>query len=303
MIHDCVEDYVDDLVVKSKRGDDHFGDLVKVFERCRKYKLKMNPKKCAFGVSAGKFLGVIVHKEGIGIDRQKATAVREMPPPQDQKQLKSFIGKVSYLRRFIPGLAELTGDMLKLLRKGTKAKKSQALADLLAVFPSQGEEIIERLIPGGIAEISIIEANEWELTFDGASTSEGGGVGIVLTNPEGKVTVKAHKLMFGCSNNEAEYEALISGLNLALEAGAKGLIIKGDSKSVIQQVRGEFAVKEPALARYRTIVQQLLENFPQHRLEHVPRTQNRHADALATMASKVEIKKIKTLRVQYSCQR
>ncbi|KAL5567478.1 hypothetical protein UlMin_024053 [Ulmus minor] len=174
-----------------------------------------------------------------------------------------------------------------------RAKKSQALADLLVVFPSQGEEIIERPIPGGIAEISIIEANEWELTFDGASTSEGGGVGIVLTNPEGQVTVKAHKLMFGCSNNEAEYEALISGLNLALEAGAKGLIIKGDSKLVIQQVRGEFAVKEPALARYRTIVQQLLENFPQHRLEHVPRTQNRHADALATMASKVEIKKSK----------
>ena len=106
MIHDCVEDYVDDLVIKSKRGDDHFGDLVKVFERCRKYKLKMNPKKCAFGVSAGKFLGVIVHKEGISVDRQKATAVREMPPPQDQKQLKSFIGKVSYLRRFILGLAK-----------------------------------------------------------------------------------------------------------------------------------------------------------------------------------------------------
>ncbi|KAL5547953.1 hypothetical protein UlMin_003184 [Ulmus minor] len=254
MIHDCVEDYVNDLVVKSKRGDDHFGDLVKVFERCRKYKLRMNPKKCAFGVSAGKFLGVIVHKEGISIDRQKATAVREMPPPQDQKQLKSFIGKVSYLRRFIPRLAELTGDMLKLLRKGTE----------------------------GLAEISIIEAKEWELTFDGASTSEGGGVGIVLTNPKGQVTVKAHKLTFGCSNNEAEYEVPISRLNLALEADTKGLVIKGDSKLVIQQVKGEFAVKEPALARYRMIVQQLLEKFPQHRLEQVQKTQNRHADAPAT---------------------
>ncbi|KAL5568359.1 hypothetical protein UlMin_024934 [Ulmus minor] len=248
MIHDCMEDYVDDLVVKSKRGDDHFGDLVKVFERCRKYKLKMNPKKCAFGVIVGKFLGVIVHKEGISVDRQKATAVREMPPPQDQKQLKSFIGKVSYLRRFIPRLAELIGDMLKLLRKGTE----------------------------GLVEIFIVEAKKWELTFEGASTSERRGVGIVMTSPEGQVTVKVYKLTFGCPNNGKEYEALISGFNLALEADAKGLTIKGDSKLVIQQVRRKFTVKETTLARYRTIVQPLLENFPQHRLEHIPRTQNRH---------------------------
>ncbi|KAL5554323.1 hypothetical protein UlMin_041724 [Ulmus minor] len=172
-----------------------------------------------------------------------------------------------------------------------RAKKSQALADLLAVFPSHGEEIIEQPIPGGLAKISIIEAKEWELTFDGASTSKGGGVGIVLTNLERQVTMKAHKLTFGCSNNEAEYEALISGLNLALEMDAKGLTIKGDSKLVIQQVKGKFAVKETTLARYCIIVQQLLEKFPQHRLEDIPRTQNRYVDALATMASKVEVRK------------
>ena len=61
MIHDFVEDYVDDLVVKSKRALDHIMHLEKVFERCRKYKLKMNPKKCAFAVNTGKFLGVTVH--------------------------------------------------------------------------------------------------------------------------------------------------------------------------------------------------------------------------------------------------
>ncbi|KAL5570567.1 hypothetical protein UlMin_027142 [Ulmus minor] len=55
MVHDIVEDYVDDLVVKSRRAEDHVAHLKRVFDRCRKYKLKMNPKKCAFAVSMGKF--------------------------------------------------------------------------------------------------------------------------------------------------------------------------------------------------------------------------------------------------------
>uniref|UniRef100_A0A2N9IWD6 Integrase catalytic domain-containing protein n=1 Tax=Fagus sylvatica TaxID=28930 RepID=A0A2N9IWD6_FAGSY len=58
MMHREIEDYVDDIVVKSKTREDHFGILKKVFERCRLYKLKMNPLKCAFGVSVGKFLAV-----------------------------------------------------------------------------------------------------------------------------------------------------------------------------------------------------------------------------------------------------
>ena len=61
MMHREIKDYVDDIVVKSKTREDHFGIMKKVFERCRLYKLKMNPLKCAFGVSAGKFLGFLVH--------------------------------------------------------------------------------------------------------------------------------------------------------------------------------------------------------------------------------------------------
>ena len=56
MIHDCVEDYVDDLVVKSKERKEHLKHLRKVFERCRVYELKMNPLKCVFGMTKGKFL-------------------------------------------------------------------------------------------------------------------------------------------------------------------------------------------------------------------------------------------------------
>ena len=62
MMHKEIEDYVDDIVIKSKVRENHFYDLRRVFERCRLYKLRMNPLKCAFGVSAGKFLGFLVHQ-------------------------------------------------------------------------------------------------------------------------------------------------------------------------------------------------------------------------------------------------
>ncbi|KAI0520109.1 hypothetical protein KFK09_007577 [Dendrobium nobile] len=71
LIHKHVECYVDDLVVKSKNQHEHVNDLKIVFERIRKFNLKMNPLKCAFGVSSGKFLGFIVRHRGIEIDPDK----------------------------------------------------------------------------------------------------------------------------------------------------------------------------------------------------------------------------------------
>jgi hypothetical protein len=66
-----VEVYIDDIVVKSAGDDSHLADLRLAFEKMRRYKLNMNPLKCAFGVSAGKFLGFIVHEKGIEIDPKK----------------------------------------------------------------------------------------------------------------------------------------------------------------------------------------------------------------------------------------
>uniref|UniRef100_A0A2N9GMB4 RNase H type-1 domain-containing protein n=1 Tax=Fagus sylvatica TaxID=28930 RepID=A0A2N9GMB4_FAGSY len=124
MMHREIEDYVDDIVVKSKTRGDHFGVLKKVFERCRLYKLKMNPLKCAFGVSAGKFLGFLVHQRGIDVDPTRASAIATMKPPTTHKELKSFLGKLSYIRRFIPGLAAVTSAFSPLLKKGASFRWS-----------------------------------------------------------------------------------------------------------------------------------------------------------------------------------
>ena len=104
MLHKTVECYVDDLVVKSKRTNGHLQDLQQVFERLRKYQLKMNPLKCAFGVSSGKFLGFVVRHRGISIDQSKIDAILNMPEPKNIHELKSLQGKLAYIRRFILNL-------------------------------------------------------------------------------------------------------------------------------------------------------------------------------------------------------
>ena len=91
--------------------------LRKVFERCKLFKLRMNPLKCAFGVSTEIFLGFLVHNKGIDVDPIKAVAIATMKPPTTVKDLKSFLGKVSYIRRFIPNLASITSAFTKLLKK------------------------------------------------------------------------------------------------------------------------------------------------------------------------------------------
>ena len=106
---------MDDIVVKSKKREKHVQVLKKVFERCRTFKLRMNPLKCAFGVSSGKFLGFLVHRRGIDVDQ--ATAIVTMKPPATVKELKSFLGKVSYIRRFILELVSITSAFNKLLKK------------------------------------------------------------------------------------------------------------------------------------------------------------------------------------------
>ncbi|KAL5568204.1 hypothetical protein UlMin_024779 [Ulmus minor] len=169
------------------------------------------------------------------------------------------------------------------------AKRSQALAELLATFPTAGGDLFNDEVPRETHEVAIIEEEQkWQLMFDGAAAAEKGGIGIILIGPESQVITKACKMMYGCSNNEAEYEALITGLELAASKGIKHLAIRGDSHLVIQQLKGEFIVKEPALTKYQAKAQQILQNFQAFHFEHVPRSQNRYADALTTLASGID---------------
>ncbi|KAM1677921.1 hypothetical protein ACFXTN_034692 [Malus domestica] len=105
LIGTIIEVYIDDVVIKSKGWQTHLDDLRQAFLRMRQHNLKMNPAKCAFGVSAGNFLGFLVHHRGIEVDENKARAIINAPPPTTKKQLQSLLGKINFLRRFIANSA------------------------------------------------------------------------------------------------------------------------------------------------------------------------------------------------------
>nr|AAL76190.1 Putative gag-pol polyprotein [Oryza sativa Japonica Group]AAP52444.1 retrotransposon protein, putative, unclassified [Oryza sativa Japonica Group] len=111
-----VEVYIDDVVVKSKEVEDHIADLRKVFERTRKYGLKINPTKCAFGVSAGQFLGFLVHERGIEVTQRSVNAIKKIQPPENKTELQEMIGKINFVRRFISNLSRRLEPFTPLLR-------------------------------------------------------------------------------------------------------------------------------------------------------------------------------------------
>ncbi|XP_071738631.1 uncharacterized protein [Rutidosis leptorrhynchoides] len=98
----------------------------------------------------------------------------------------------------------------------------------------------------------------WELQTDGASSEEGVGAGLVLTSPEGEEHTYTLKFCFYASNNEAEYEALLSGLRIASEIGIKHLRAYVDSKIVAQQVNGAFKANDISMKRYFQLVEKIL---------------------------------------------
>uniref|UniRef100_A0A2N9FU38 Uncharacterized protein n=1 Tax=Fagus sylvatica TaxID=28930 RepID=A0A2N9FU38_FAGSY len=99
MIHHEIEVYVDDMIAKSRTAQDHLTDLRKLFQRLKKYQLRLNPNKCAFGVTSG-----------------------NMPAPKTEKEIRSFLGRINYVARFIAQLTATCEPLFKLLRKDVKIK-------------------------------------------------------------------------------------------------------------------------------------------------------------------------------------
>ena len=96
-----VEVYVDNMLVKSKEKKDHLDDLKETFNTLRPYSMKLNPSKCAFGVSSRKFLGFMVSQKGIKANPEKVRAILEMSSPKTIKEVQSLTGRVAALNRFV----------------------------------------------------------------------------------------------------------------------------------------------------------------------------------------------------------
>ncbi|XP_074314959.1 uncharacterized protein LOC141651136 [Silene latifolia] len=195
-----MEVYIDDMVVKSKKAGMHMEHLADTFQTLREFKMKLNPSKCSFGVSSGKFLG--------------------------------------------------------------EARKKESLA----ITGNQDGEI-------------------WTLYIDGASNARGAGVGLVLQSPKGDMIVQAIRCEFKATNNEAEYEALILGMQMVSGLKVRNLRVYSDSLLVVNHVNNEYVARDPKMIAYLKIATERKSKFRTFKITQVPREQNVEADALATLGS------------------
>ena len=112
-----VQVYVDDMLVKSLRKNDHLNDLQETFDTLRLYNMKLNPSKCVFGVTAGKFLGFIVSQRGIEVNPEKVRAILELEPPRTVKAVQSLNGKVVALNKFVSKATDKCLPFFRVLKK------------------------------------------------------------------------------------------------------------------------------------------------------------------------------------------
>jgi hypothetical protein len=117
LIQKIIEIYQDDLTVVSKDRKDHLSHLRIVFERCRKYDILLNPKKSIFGIDKGKLLGHVASPGGVSIDPETVQSIKDVCPPVNKKALQSFLGKINFIRRFVPNFAERIKPLSALLKK------------------------------------------------------------------------------------------------------------------------------------------------------------------------------------------
>jgi hypothetical protein len=129
-----VEAYVDDVVVKTTDEDDLIADLAQTFANLRRYRWKLNPEKCVFGVPSGKVLGFMVSHRGIKANPTKVDTIRRMNRPTRKKDVMKLTGMMAALGRFISNLGEKGLPFFKLLKNSNKFewtdKVDQALEEL-----------------------------------------------------------------------------------------------------------------------------------------------------------------------------
>lgn len=111
-----MEVYMDDMLVKSKRAEDHIADLAEMFHILRKYKMKLNPQKCVFGVESGKFLGFMVNHRGIEANPAKIKALLDMKSPTSVKQVQSLTGRIAALNRFVSKSLDRCKEFFKAIK-------------------------------------------------------------------------------------------------------------------------------------------------------------------------------------------
>ena len=170
----------------------------------------------------------------------KIQAVSKIDPLTYLFQVPALTGKMS---RWLVLLIEFDIEYIT-----TKVIKGRAVAKFLALNAVEGKEQWNLEFPD--ENLALIEYHEWKLYFDGAVNNRGVWLRVILIMLEGETISMAKKLDFKVTNNMAECEACIYGVEAAWAAGANDLLVYGDSLLVISQANEEWEVKEERLKPY-----------------------------------------------------
>ncbi|GKA16067.1 reverse transcriptase domain-containing protein [Tanacetum coccineum] len=317
-----LEVYVDDLIIKSRTKREVIRDIEETFKTLREINMKLNPKKCTFGMREDTFLGYKVNADGLKVCPDKVEAVLSLPSPKclkDKctkksdfqwtakaetafKQMKKSIAELPMLaapkekEELIIYLAAAKEAISAVLMTERDRKQvpiyfvSRALQGPEINYTSMEKLILALVTSGRQPPDTPMEDEEelpdpWVLFTDESSCIDGSGAGLILTNPEGMEFTYALRFRFDATNNKAEYEALIVSLRIAEQMGVKNLQANVDSRLVANQVNGTYIAIEPGMIQYLEKVRTLTSTFKEFSIKQVPRGENKKADALSKMAS------------------
>ncbi|XP_016168073.1 uncharacterized protein LOC107610542 [Arachis ipaensis] len=265
--------------------------------------MRLNPEKCAFGVQGGKFLGFMLTSRGIEANPEKCEAILNMTSPKTIKEVQQLAGRVAALSRFLPSASSRSYHFFQTITKNKKFQWTEecekAFAELKTILSSppvlQRPEVElsefdiqfqprsalrAQILADFISEQTSDEHNKyWELHVDGASSRGGSGAGIILKEGDNVVAEQSLQFHFLASNNQAEYEALIAGLKLALnlqhhfssvehpqtngQAEAANRVILQAIKRKLDNAKGEWAELIPEILwSYNTTIQTTMGETP-----------------------------------------
>ena len=173
-----------------------------------------------------------------------------------------------------------------------KSVNGSIVADHLASLPVSDDRPIDNDFPDE-QFVLMTSITGWKLYLDGAANQSGFGIGILLISPQGDHIPRSVRLVFSnhhrLTNNIVKYEACITGLETTLDLGIRHLKIHEDSNLVIQQTQGIWRTRDEKLKPYHAYLDLLVARFDELRYIYLPRAENQLVDALATLASVVEI--------------
>ena len=143
-------------------------------------------------------------------------------------------------------------------------------------------------------------AERWTIQIDDSSAQKRGGIGVVITVPDGEVLKYGVQLKFPATNNEVEYEGILTGLKLKKALRVKNLLVQSDSKLVVGQIKGEYEAKEERIQKYLRLTRHLTHEFNKVEFVQVPRNQNMVANEISKLVSSEEgsLNKSLTMEVQ-----